>query len=164
VPARRVHQVDMRATLDILEEPTAETYRALLRFAAELGSHFSLVWRDQLRFGESALELERRLESACLHESRASEWPGTQLLGGLATIRTYRFSAVSREALSEVAGLYSWRAPALPEDLAFYTPDGRCWLGSTAHQRDAFVEPSVVDVRELVSRAPALKLGTAKAG
>lgn len=42
--------------------------------------------------------------------------------------------------------LFAGQSPARPEDLAFYTGDGRCWFGSIAHEREAFV---VLDSEEL---------------
>lgn len=154
----------MQATIRIVEEPTGDTYRGLLRFAAAVGSLFSLVWREQFRFDESALGIRRRLEGELVSESWTDEWPGTRLLGHMATVRKYRLSASSLAVISEARGLYSWLEPVLPEDLAFYEPDGHVWLGSIAHERDAFVDPAAVDVEDLITRVPGLRLEARDAG
>ena len=54
-------------------------------------------------------------------------------------------------------GLYSWEAPARPEDLALYAADGRPWLGSIAHERDSFVYRDVVDLDRLLAEVHGIK-------
>ena len=78
-----------------------------------------------------------------IREETASEWPGTQLLDSTARIDHYLLDGRSRELLIEVNGLYSWLAPELPEDLALYQ-DGRCWMASIAHERQAWLHVGVV--------------------
>ena len=93
-----------------------------------------------------------------LSETKIDEWPGTQLLEHLASVRRYRLSINALAVLKESPGLYNWQAPSRPEDLVFYTSDGRPWLASIAHERDAFVYPSAIDVGELTAQVPGLKL------
>lgn len=142
----------------IVDEPAGEIYQELLDYALRARSQFSLVWREQLTFEKSAHVIAHRLGPDLVCEARTDTWPGTQLLGHLAIVRTYRLSPNALAVLTEAAGLYDWQAPSRPEDLAFYTSDGRPWLGSIAHERAAFVYPSAIDVGELMSQVPGLKL------
>ena len=142
----------------IVDEPAGEIYQELLDYALRARSQFSLVWREQLTFEKSAHAIAQRLGPDLVSEARTDTWPGTQLLGHLATVRTYRLSANGLAVLREAPGLYDWRAPSRPEDLAFYTSDGRPWLGSIAHEKQAFVYPSAIDVGELKAKVPGLKL------
>ena len=148
----------MEKLLTIVEEPRDETYQALLRFAARLGSRFSLVWREQSKFGETALEIIGLLKPDLVAEARTDEWPGTRLLGHMASVRTYKLSENAQSVLQRAHGLYDWQEPLRPEDLGFYTSDGRVWFGSIAHERDAFVYPSAIDLRELSTQVRGLRL------
>ena len=148
----------MPQTFDIVTEPKGQTYRALLAFAAGFSDSFSLVWRHQLSFDTSAAVLEGVLRPFLIKEAESSEWPGTSLIGHAATVRTYRLSPDSARALATAGGLFAWESPARPEDLAFYAPDGRCWLGSIAHERDAFVVLDPTDLVALRAAVPELEL------
>ena len=78
-------------------------------------------------------------------------WPGTVLYAGeLALVRFYRVTAETMAVLAGASGLYSWRAPEQPEDLAFYGEGDQVLMGSFAHERDAWFEAGMVveaDVR-----------------
>jgi hypothetical protein len=144
--------------LTIIDEPVDDAYQALLGFASRTGSCFSLVWREQAKFGASAHEIARLLESDLFAEARTDEWPGTRLIGHMATVRTYGLSANALTVLKGARGLYDWHEPSRPEDLAFYTSDGRVWLGSIAHERNGFVCAAAIDVPELMAHVRGLKL------
>jgi hypothetical protein len=142
----------------ILEEPRAETYVALLQFALRQNSLFSLVWRDQLDFAQSARGIADALRPALVSTRRTDQWPGTQLLGHFATVCVYRMSRAALGTLVSADGLYAWLAPKRPEDLAFYLSEDVPWLGSIAHERDAFIYSRTVDLQELRAAAQGLKL------
>lgn len=142
----------------IVKEPTAETYVALLQFALARHSLFSLVWRDQLDFNDSASAVAEALRPDLLRERRTSEWPGTQLVGHRAIVRLYRMSPAACSALAAAGGMYAWRAPERPEDLAFYVSEENPWLMSIAHERDTFVYPHAIDVQDLARSVPGLEL------
>lgn len=135
-----------------------QTYRALLAFAARFSGSFSLVWRHQLSFDSSAAVLEGVLRPFLIEQTESSEWPGTRLIGHSAIVRTYRLAPDSARALATAGGLFGWRSPTRPEDLAFYAPDGRCWLGTIAHERDAFVALDANDLAALRAAVPELEL------
>ena len=148
----------MADLVTIVKEPKGKTYVALLHFALRHHSLFSLVWRDQLAFFPSAAACAETLQPDLVNERRTDEWPGTQLLGHLATVRLYRMSPSALSTLAEAGGLYAWAAPERPEDLAFYVGEGNPWLGSIAHERDSFVYPHAVSLQELATKVQGLSL------
>jgi hypothetical protein len=151
-------------THDITREPTGATYRALLTFAERYSGSFSLVWRHQLAFDASAAVIATTLRPFLIERSETSEWPGTTLIGHLAIVRRYRLTAESVRELATAAGLFAWKAPARPEDLAFYAPTGRCWLGSIAHERAAFLVLDAGDFSALQAAVPELQARPRRGG
>jgi hypothetical protein len=148
----------MTDLITIVEEPKGDVYAALLSFALQRSSLFSLVWRDQLDFTESAASVAEGLQPYLLGERRTHEWPGTELFGHLATVRLYRMSPSAVSLLIEAGSLYAWTSPERPEDLAFYATEGVPWLGSIAHERDAFIYPHAIDLHALTSYVHGLRL------
>ena len=148
----------MTDLLTITEEPVGSVYLALLAFAVGQRSLFSLVWNDQLQFTPAAAAIASELESQLVSETRGGEWPGTKLLGPSATIRVYRLNASSSSTLAKAPGLFAWRSPDRPEDLALYTSDGSPWLGSIAHEADAFMYAGAIDIEELRRQVPDLQV------
>lgn len=146
-----------RHMIDIIDDPSGETYRRLVDFACARCRSFSLVWRDGMKFRRSARDVEERLSPFLLKEARSSEWPGTQLFSGTARVRHYRVSRDSAVVLREAGSLYAWLAPERPEDLAFYTQDGTCLLGSVAHESDGFIDSSMISKDELEAAVPGLQ-------
>jgi len=143
--------------IDITEEPRGETYDRLLDLAARRCESFSVVWRDQLEFAPEARGLEQNLSPYLIREEESSEWPGTRLLSGKARVCYFRLVPQSAAILRSAGSLYAWRAPGRPEDLAFYTPEGNCFLGSIAHESDAFLDSTVISTAELQAEVPGLR-------
>jgi hypothetical protein len=139
-------------------EPSEATYGMLLAFAARKQSLFSLVWRDQLDFLESAYAITEALTAECVSSVSTDAWPGTRLIGHKATVNFYKPSSSAIELLARPGRLFAWRAPQFPEDLAFYLAPDRPWLGSIAHERDAFIYADVMDVAEVCANVPGLEL------
>lgn len=57
----------------------------------------------------------------------------------------------------EQKALYDWVLPALPEDLAFYDTDGKCFFGSTAHERAAMLRSGRISERLFVMENPGVE-------
>lgn len=148
----------MTNTIDVRQEPKGKAYRQLIALASEMCASFSLVWRDESKFAPSADEIACFLRPFLIKENRTNEWPGTKVFDQLASVRHYRMSTGAVAVLERVEGLYSWLGPALPEDLAFYTSDETLWLGSIAHERDAWfkAEPTLEAI--LRTRLPYIEL------
>jgi hypothetical protein len=143
-------------------EPSGEIYRELLAFAERTESLFSLVWRDQLDFATGAYAVDRDLASELVSSTSTDSWPGTRLLGHEATVNLYKMSPSAVKVLAAPGRLFKWRAPEYPEDLAFYTGPGCPWLGSIAHERDAFLYADQIDVSTLLNAVTGLALGAPK--
>jgi hypothetical protein len=144
--------------ITVADEPSGATYLSLLEFARAQESLFSLVWHEQLDFDSTAADIARALKPDLVAEARTSEWPGTRLVDTFATVKVYRMSQHSTAVLVDAARLFAWVSPQRPEDLAFYTPDRRPWLGSTAHESDAFLYAENIDVPRVVAFVAGLRI------
>lgn len=147
----------MPTDLSVVSEPRGANYRALLEFLASRAASFSLVWRSDGGYDSSADVIRGRLASDLLRTEGTSEWPGTQYLGGLATVRHYRAKAAAIAVLGEAGALYAWCAPALPEDLAFYSAAGQVLFASIAHEGQSWFDLSQVSEAEVRAALPALR-------
>jgi hypothetical protein len=144
-------------SVTITSEPRGELYRALLGEALRHCDHFTVVQRSERQIGESAETLLLELSSHLRQERAVTEWPGTKLLGGTATLREYDLSEASAAILARaVEGLYDWCQPERPEDLIFWRASGAPWLVSIAHERDAYLEVTPAERDELLRTLPAL--------
>lgn len=142
----------------IAAEPAGATYAALIRFAEAEASTFSLAWRRQLPFDSARYGVVKALRASMIRQHETDEWPCTKLVGQTAIVRFYEISRSARGVLEAADRLYAWIAPGRPEDLAFYTPAGQCWLCSIAHEREAFIDADVVDAARVVSAVRGLQL------
>ena len=142
----------------VRSEPAGSTYLDLLAFAERHSGTFSLAWRKQLRFDDSARRLQKALQPFLDAQRESDNWPGTTLIGHTAIVRFYRLGPDSSKILAGAGRLYAWLAPHRPEDLAFYTAGGRWWFASVAHEREAFVDSDAVNVAELAAAVPGLQL------
>ena len=142
--------------INIVREPKGRTYRALLRLALVRASHFALVWRTQLAFDGHSSAFATALQPFLADESVTSNWPGTELIGSTALVRRYVLDERSVRHLEHPGRLYAWRSPSLPEDLAFYTSTGQCWLASISHERDAWLYEAPDVLPALLQAVPGL--------
>jgi len=140
-------------------EPMNEAYRGLLQFALAHSATFTLVTRHDLKTRKSHNQCLENLQPFLLEEREVCEWPGTRLINGTATLRRYKAVPDAFEPLYGAGkGLYQWVQPDLPEDLAFYDSQGRCWLESTAHEKMAFVDDRLIHLKSLSRTAPGVDL------
>jgi len=114
-------------------------YKKLLDRAMNESDEFSLVWRHEFKFKKSASLIQEKLSAFLVSELTTSSWPGTELIGGLATVRKYKVSAQSLAILHAVNNVFDWLAPKHPEDLAFYK-HGKVVFASIAHEKEAWFE------------------------
>jgi hypothetical protein len=120
-------------------KPKYTTYEDLLDFAEEEYDSFSLVWRNHLSFTKSAWQVEEDLRPYLISEFSSHKWPGTEIIGGKALVRTYRVSPESLSVLRQVSSVFDWLAPDYPEDLAFYKGN-KLAFASVAHEGEAWFE------------------------
>jgi len=120
---------------------TGAEYHSFLEMMLSSHGSFSLVWRDQLTFNESASAIRSDLKQFEVDYRRKDRWPGTRLLGkaGKALIVSYSARLEALPALAVPGSLFSWLSPNFPEDLAFYDENGVCTFTSVSHDKDAYV-------------------------
>ena len=147
---------------EITLEPKDNCYKTLLDFASKRCSVFSLVWRDQLDFHTTAKEIKQPLRHFIIAQKRTSIWPGTQIFESKATVIHYRITKQTIGILKQANSLYSWLSPKLPEDLAFYTNEGRCWLATVAHEAEAWIVDELLDSETLQENVPLLQFKPVK--
>lgn len=114
-------------------------YERLLNTAKTKFDSFSLVWRDQFAFNETAAKFEKSLEPFLLKEQHTDEWPGTKVFKAKAKVRTYKVKPESLSVLSRLNNVFEFMAPDYPEDLAFYS-NGKIKFTSIAHERESWYE------------------------
>ncbi len=136
-------------TLDILAEPAGAAYARLIDLAARYCERFSLISRPGAPCDPG---IDIALAPHLVSEAQVTEWPGTQLLGGPpAVMRMYHLNSLSCRILKTANRLYAWQHPERAEDLAFYVATGQLWLGSIAHEGDAWLEDGAATAKELAS-------------
>jgi hypothetical protein len=147
-----------RLVYDFIEEPTADLLRYLLIEASEIATTCGFVVQTDFPTNQRATRLATELHSYLKTSKEVASWPGTQLYGESRAIRyEYAFSQHVAGLLSEAAdGLYEWVAPDLPEDLHLLRQDGSVFLGSVAHERDAWLEADHEEFARLAQSVPGL--------
>lgn len=148
-----------RITYTLAVEPRGSVYRSLCDFAAVKALNCLLVIRDQPAPSAKARGVIESLEPYILSKRRSSEWPGTRLFGHDATVYVIGPEpAVWALIRGRAEGLFDWQHPELPEDLCFLRQDGSTFLGTIAHEHDAFVELDAAETNELRMKIPELRL------
>ena len=109
-------------------------YKMLLEKALAEFDAFSLVWREDMEFDDSAKQFEEKLKPFLVKEERTNCWPGTQVLYKSSIVRTYQVSQDSIHVLKCVDSVFEYVFPHYPEDLAFYQ-DGMLVYASIAHEK-----------------------------
>lgn len=146
----------------IVEEPRDSTYRELLSWLESRAASILLVVRDSAGLTADGHAVLARLQPFLKSRERRKEWPGTRLLAATATVYQYELSDVISTVLSEVAdSLYSWQQPNLPEDLCFLAADGRILLATIAHEGDAYLDLTSLELASLRAHAPQLAVSRA---
>lgn len=149
--------IEQRRSITVAREPKGVLYRGLLGEALRYCDRFSLVQRSECIIDESAKALLLELAPHLRQERTVSEWPGTKLLGGTASLFEYELCEASAAILGRAAdGLYDWCQPGKPEDLVLWRASDGPWLVSIAHERDAYFEISSTERDELLQSIPAL--------
>lgn len=141
----------------IVSEPRGPAYEALIRYCAAEGATGTLAdLFPKSRAGEQArAEFIKRAEPDLIATELAGRWPlGEPQTGNPAKpTPLWRFGlggSVLDFLLDGPRGLYRWKAPKFPEDLAIYRTDGTVLLGTVAHENIGWMNllgPEVLDPR-----------------
>jgi hypothetical protein len=143
----------------IWREPTGRDYIQLIEFSAKRSAKCTFVLQRPDQFGESCRQFLDTLKEHLREIVNQTEWPGTKLMGSAAPVHWYQLTPELIAALqAKVSSLYDWAVPDLPEDLAFYWPDGSPLLGTSSHERFAFVNLAEKEMDEFKQEVPGLRL------
>ena len=143
----------------IWHEPTGRDYTQLIEFSAKRSAKCTFVLQRPDQFGESCRQFLDTLKEHLREIVNQTEWPGTNLMGSAAPVHWYRLTPELIAVLqANVSSLYDWAVPDLPEDLAFYWPDGSPLLGTSSHERFAFVNLAKKEMDEFKQEVPGLRL------
>ena len=105
----------------------------------------SLVVRDGDGRG-GAGRIVAAFAAAGAKAERRSEWSGTKLVGGTATVLTAPSNAGTAAFLKASSdSLFGWCAPGRPEDLCFLDAAGVALLETVAHERSGTLRLSEAD-------------------
>lgn len=141
-------------------EPAENDYAQLIEFCAKRCPNCTFVVQRSLQFGKNCHQFLASQKNHLIEVADQMEWPGTRLMGHTAAL-VYRYR-VTPELIAALKGkvrsLYEWATPDLPEDLAFYWPDGSPLLGSCSHERFAFVNLGEQEIDEFKREVPGLPL------
>jgi hypothetical protein len=125
-------------------------YATLLELGRLNAAYASMVIQPHLGLSESGLQVLESMGSSRIRTFEATEWPGTRLLAGVATIHEFTLDdLVFKSLLGATDDLAAWRQPNLPEDLALLRNDRSPWLSTVAHEQDAYLTLSSKEVAEL---------------
>jgi hypothetical protein len=140
------------------EEPRGPLYDTLLEAGLREAERVGLIVQRWRSYPSSAQVVLEKLSSYLIEMKDISEWPGTRLASGYTEeLRLYRYEPPVQGLLRFFAdGLFDWQNPSHPDDLHFVRADGSTWLGSIAHEKDAWLELTTEEYDELRQRAPRL--------
>jgi len=138
--------VSARKTYDLIDEPVGADYDALLDCALTQCATFVLaVPRDS---GDPAAR--EVLDELAPHLGSTSD-------ASTVSIHRYMLNRESVATLKAAArGLYAWRQPKLPQDLALLRADGSPWLVSIAAEQLGYLELTPFEKLLLGRAAPGL--------
>lgn len=149
----------MRKTYNLITEPTGNVYKELLSFALKYCDSFQFTVVHHIQNNPDVKKTIRILEPYLINITEKSEWPGTILYNGTATVYLYKFNEKSKSILTDlVNGLYSWIQPNFPEDFCIRRNDNSPWLISITYEKDAYLELTSNEKKELIESIPSLLL------
>ena len=149
----------MRNIYNLLAEPIHGTYEKLIWFSLRYCDKFQYVVPHHINQNRSVQEIIKKFEKFQISIKEKSEWPGTKLLRGTATVYQYVLNEESTILLIDSNNsLYSWVQPDFPEDLCLIRTDNTSWFVSTTYERDGYFELAPDEMSELEELIPGLIL------
>ncbi len=151
-----------RDTYWIYREPTGKDYAQLIDFCTKRCPKCTFAMERPRQFGKNCHQFLASQKEHLIEVADQMEWPGTKLVSSSAHVYWYRVTPELIATLkAKVGNLYDWVLPDLPEDLAFYWPDGRPLLGSSSHERFTFINLAQKERDEFKQEVPGLRLSKA---
>ena len=116
---------------ELMENPTGEVYRTLLKVLCDNSDQFYFITRKELKYNQAILA---QFEPYMLKTYTSKEWASTLTKGPAATIFVMESNEETYALLVEHANaLYDWISPRLPEDLTFMKNNFE-WFSCTTHE------------------------------
>ncbi len=129
----------------IISEPRGVAYENLLAFCSEVGAWCSLV--DLSPKVKSSKAFLAKAKDYAIGVDQVANWPGGKASKGTVALWRYALSVGFVSLLVDsTPGLFGWRSPKLPEDLAVYRRNGSVLLGSIAHEHIGWMHLSEDEV------------------
>jgi hypothetical protein len=143
----------------ISREPTGRDYSLLIEVCAKRCPKCTFALQRPQQFGKNCHQFLDSLKEQLIEVANQTEWPGTKLMGFSASVLWYRVTPELIAVLkTKVSSLYEWAVPDLPEDLALYWPDGSALLGTSSHERFAFLNLTEKGIDEFKQEVPGVRL------
>lgn len=142
---------------DLIAEPTPTEFEGILTAGLRISSFLSVVLRPGLGLGNTGIALLERIELNLVDTREVTEWPGTKLFGGTATLNTYLLSeSLLLELITVQPNLFMWTQPELPEDICLYRKDHTPWFCTIAHEKEGWFILQEDEARMLTRLLPSL--------
>jgi hypothetical protein len=147
--AKRIYNIRNDAVLEYIER--------LLNYFCNNGFSFSFVVRKDIVIDQDCHDVIRRFAAFVVEVRDTTEWPGTQLLDGVATVYRYLLSRESVLILmSYRMNIHRWVHPRFPEDLCFYASSGDPCFVTISHEADSYFMLSRPQLDDLAEKLPDL--------
>ena len=143
----------------LVTEPKNELYSKLLIKALKSCNSFIFVVRPTISTEKSVQKIIDDLQQYLIKKSAESEWPGTKLINDTALVYKFQLNKETTQYLVNVSSsLYSWLQPDFPEDLCLLRENGKPWLTTISHEKDAYLLLSEEEKEEILTEIPELIL------
>jgi hypothetical protein len=136
----------------VIEEPTDEAYRQLIRSLLSNSTEFLLVVRGDMKLRPEGKGVLDQLAHLLLRREEGRTWPGGGIGGTkhTAILHYFRSDPAAFSVLGEaVRRLYEWKQPLRPEDLSFWTSKTQVLFGLVAHDKMAWLEGDMAAIERI---------------
>lgn len=139
----------------LVENPTGETYRYLIKTLCDYSDKFYFVTRKELKYNQKVLA---KFEPYIIETYETKNWANTITKGPAATVYVIEVNQDTQKLLQQLAKkLYDWVAPNLPEDLTFMK-NNFAWFSCTTHEKFGGFSIRTEYYRNIVEQIPGLKI------
>lgn len=147
-----------RRSYTFVVEPRGPLFSELLGSGLSYAETLGLVIQKWRNYPPSATDVLEHFSKYQIEAKDVDAWPGSRLAPGFTEqVRIYQYTPEVKEYLEFVSeGLFDWQNPELLDDPHLMRTDGSTWLGSTAHEDDAWLELTPNEYAELEQTAPNL--------
>lgn len=144
---------------DLIENPSDETYRRLIRVLCDHSDKFYFVTRKELKYNQ---EILLQFNPYIIESYKTKKWASTITKGPSATVYVMEANKDTCMLLQKYANsLFDWVAPNLPEDLTFYK-NNFAWFSCTTHEEFGGYSIRSDYYRELIHEIDGLKVQKAE--